>query len=206
MEKGTLAWIPLEHLRPNSWNPNVMDPAMFEKETASIQRFGMAAPIVARESGDGFEIIDGENRLTVLQMLGHREAPVWNLGEVPDADAKQLTIVLNETRGSAEKTKLAALLQDLLKSETTTDLLEVLPFSKEAFAEMTNLPAFDWESFEKPQNPTAGRTWVERVFRMPPDAAQVLDQAIAVAQQSGSDQRVEDWAALELIAKDYLDG
>jgi ParB-like chromosome segregation protein Spo0J len=197
--KGTLAWIKPELLRPNGWNPNQMDAFMFDKELESLRRFGMASPVVVRDS-NGFEIIDGEHRWKAWMQLGQDSIPVWNVGPIPDIVAKQLSIVLNETRGSAEKQKLADLLQDLLKSETTESLIDVLPYSKEAFAELVNLPAFDWEEFEK-QTPRQVDSWVERIYRLPIEAAKVLDQAIERAKDGES---IPDGVALERIAADYL--
>jgi hypothetical protein len=193
-------WVNLEELRPNPWNPNEMDQAMYAKETESIKKFGMVDPITVRAVPHGFEIIDGENRWKVLRDLGHQQVPIFNLGTVDDAIAKQLTIVLNETRGSAEKQKLSDLLKDLLKSETTEELLTVLPFSKEKFEELVDVPAFNWQEFEDQQTPTQKDTWVERIYRLPSEAALVLDRAIAAAKEADE----PDGIALERIAADFL--
>lgn len=202
---GELLWLPLDQLRPNPWNPNEMDDAKFEKEKASITRFGMIDPIIAREN-DGYEIIDGEHRWRALEDLGHPMAPVWNLGNVPTAKAEQMTIVLNELRGEPNREKLGVLLKDLLASETTADLLEVLPFTDEAFKDLVELPDFDWGALDKPA-PTQGSDtaakWVERTFRLPPDAAEVVDEAIRKAARA---EDLQDWQALELICADFMGG
>lgn len=201
IERAELLWVTLEELRPNPWNPNVMDDAMYAKETASIKKFGMAQPITTRKTDDGYQIIDGENRWKVLKDLKWKFAPIWNLGWVDDATAKQLTVVLNETKGSPEKQKLSELLKDLLKSETTEELLTVLPFSKEKFEELVDIPAFDWDSFEDQQPQRSDDTWVERIYRLPSEAAKVLDRAIAAAKE---DDDTADGIALERIAADFL--
>lgn len=200
--QGTLVWVPLEQLHPNPWNPNQMDAFMYEKERESIRKFGIAAPIVARLLDGEYQIIDGENRYNILIEEDYESAPVWNLGPVDDVNAKQLTIVLNETKGSPEKQKLADLLQDLLKGSSTEELLGVLPFSREKFLELTNLPPFNWEEFEQAATTRTANTWVERIYRLPIDAATVLDRAIEQA-KSGS---MPDWQALEHVAQGYLDG
>lgn len=203
IERGELIWVTLEELRPNPWNPNRMDEAMYAKEMASIRKFGMVDPITVRQTDGGYEIIDGENRWKALNDLGRSSAPVFNLGWVDDATAMQLTVVLNETRGSPEKEKLSDLLKDLLKSETTEELLDVLPFSRESFDKLIDLPPFDWESFED-QTPSHGSdAWVERIYRLPAEAAKVLDQAIARAKE---DAETPDGVALERIAAEFLAG
>lgn len=201
IERGELLWVTLEELRPNPWNPNVMDPEMYAKETESIKKFGMAQPITARKTESGYEIIDGENRWKVLGDLKRKYAPVWNLGWVDDPTAKQLTIVLNETKGSPEKQKLSELLKDLLSSETTDELLTVLPFSKEKFNELVDVPAFNWEEFESQEPKRSEDSWVERIYRLPLDAAKVLDEAIARAKEEDD---TPDGIALERIAADFL--
>jgi hypothetical protein len=197
--------VPLEALQPNSWNPNRMDEFMFEKELASMRAFGFVDPITVRELADGsFEILDGEHRWRAAQIVGMKMIPVWNLGNVPDPVAKQLTIVLNETRGRSDNEKLSALLTDLLTSESRTELMENLPFDAERFRALTGSD-FDWQELEsqtETENHDPGG-WVERIYRMPIDAAKVLDEALAKI-KSGEQQEMSDAQALEMLAADYL--
>jgi ParB-like chromosome segregation protein Spo0J len=198
---------------------------MYQKELASLRRFGMVAPLIVRRISPGttaeappgthrrpkapsptppatptFELVDGEHRLKGGKELGYKEVPIWDLGEIPDAVAKQLTIVLNETRGSPDPGKLGELLMDLLTTELPTDLLAVLPFPEERFTELTKLAEFDWSAVAEPKKTDTG--WVERTYRLPKEAAEVIDSAIArVKDDSGS---VKDWHALEYICADFL--
>lgn len=205
---GELIWVPIDKLKENPWNPNVMDDFMFRKELASIEKFGMVDPVTVREAPPfGWEIIDGEHRWKACVKLGHHELPVWNVGTISDPVAKQLTIVLNETRGSHERQAVSELLRDLLTSEPTQDLLGVLPYTEEAFAAMVDLPPFDWGELDHPtDHPTngAGEHWVERIFRMPTDAAEILD--LALKKVRDGDGEMPDWKALELICADFNSG
>lgn len=205
---GTELLIPVDQMAPNPWNPNVMDDFMFEKELASIRKFGFVNPVIVREVGtDYFQIIDGEHRWKSGKQLGMDAVPSWNLGIIPDDVAKQLTIVLNETRGKSEPIKLSELLADLLSTNTREALLDVLPFSKEALDGLSGLADFDWNQFNEVPAPReqTDTEWVERLYRMPKEAAAVIDAAIgAVRAQEGED--VTDWRALELMAADYLGG
>jgi hypothetical protein len=198
--------VPVGELQPNNWNPNRMDEFMYQKELASIRSFGFVDPITVRLMPDGrFEILDGEHRWRAAQELGMKMIPVWNLGDVPDAVAKQLTIVLNETRGHADESKLSALLTDLMESESAVDLMETLPFDPERFRALTGAD-FDWQEFEElASQESEGSHWVERVFRMPIEAAEVLDQALAKVKTEGGGD-MNDAQALEAIAADYLGG
>lgn len=178
---------------------------MFRKELASIEKFGFVDPVTVRHLGeDLYEIIDGEHRWRAAQELGLAEIPVFDVGPIDDAKAKQLTIVLNETRGQSDEQKLGDLLKDLLSSETTASLMETLPFSQEKFDELTRKPDFDWGSFEHKVDPQDKQAqWVERIYRLPLDAAEVLDRALKTAKE-GED--MTDAQALELIAADFLGG
>lgn len=197
--------VPVEAITPNNWNPNRMDEFMFQKELASIRAFGFVDPVTVREIGDGlYEILDGEHRWRAAQDLGMKMIPCWNLGYVPDPIAKQLTVVLNETRGRADEDKLSALLNDLLTSESSADLMENLPFDAERFRALTGSD-FDWSELDSPDasdqtEPETG-IWVERIYRMPLDAAKVLDEALI--RIKGEDE-MSDAQALEALAADYL--
>lgn len=204
---GTEVMYAVDELLPNPWNPNVMDDFMFEKELASIRKFGFVNPVIGRQTPLGPQIIDGEHRWKSAKKLGMLMVPGWDLGPISDEIAKQLTIVLNETRGKAEPIKLSELLADLLTTESKQDLLDVLPFSKEALDGLSGLADFDWKQFDEVPAPreTPDTEWVERLYRMPQEAAAVIDAAIsAVRAQEGED--VTDWRALELMAADYLGG
>lgn len=198
-----LIYLAPSDLRPNPWNPNRMDPEMYEKEIASIRAFGFVDPITVREQG-GFEIIDGEHRWKAAIDEGLDEVPVVNLGVVADDVAKQLTIVLNETRGQSDPRRLGDLLRDLASRNTMDGLLQTLPYTRESFSRLTGLSTIDWSSITPPQRPAAERpsAWVERTYRMPKEAAEVIDRALARIRDEEVD--IPDWKALELIAADFL--
>lgn len=189
-------------LHPNRWNPNEMDEEMFSKEISSIRKFGFVDPVTVRWADDGYEIVDGENRWKAAQKLGMAEIPVWDLGVVPDHLAMQLTLVLNEVRGQAEPRKLADLLQDLLSRESKESLIATLPYSKESFDQIANIGRMDLSNLNpsRPQRQIA--KWVERVYRMPLDAAEEIDAAIAECREI-NDPDMTEWAALVEIASAY---
>lgn len=202
-----LIWLLPEQIRPNRWNPNVMDPEMIEHARASITEFGFVDPVTVRRVDGAYELIDGEHRWRIAMEDQIGPIPVMNLGSVPDPVAQQLTIVLNETRGQADPTKLGTLLKELMATETKEQLLSTLPFTREALDRLTGLPSLTWEALDRPARPQLPgerpSAWVERTYRMPKEAAEIVDQAIArVREQVGDD--ASEWKALELIAADFL--
>lgn len=193
--------VAVDKIRPNAWNPNFQDEATFRRELASISRFGFVDPIVVRKDGAMYEIIDGEHRWKAAVELGFTELPVYDVSPISEHEAKQLTVVLNELRGQPQQKKLGELLRDLLSSSTLDELVEVMPYSKDDFGKIAQLPGYDWEGFKEKVRGQQGERWVERIFRLPADASKTLDEALNRAKgDSGS----SDADALEIIAARFL--
>ncbi len=181
---------------------------MYAHELASIREFGFVDPVTVRVldvERDMYEIIDGEHRWRAAIELRIEEIPCWDLGVVADETAQQLTIVLNETRGQSNRQKLALLVSSLAAKRSQAQLAELLPFSAETLAELSGARAkIDFAELQRKRRQLeegSGDRWVERIYRLPLPAAEVIDEAISKVRQSGVEQ---DWRALELIAADYL--
>ena len=200
---GRALTVALDKIRPNAWNPNVQDEATFRRELASIRRFGFVDPIIVRLVDDAYEIIDGEHRWKAAAELGLTEVPVFDIGPISEHEARQLTVVLNELRGKPQEKKLADLLRGLLAQSTIDELVEVMPYTKDEFAKVAQMPGFDWEGAKEKLKQHSGQRWVERIFRLPADAARVLDEALAKAKE---DEEMTDAQALEAIVADFLGG
>jgi len=204
---GEARTVAITLLQPNPWNPNKQDPETFRKEKVSLQRFGFVVPIIVRPvpGSKKFEIIDGEHRWKAAVELHMEFVPIFNIGPIPDHEAKQLTIVLNELRGKPDEEKLGNVLKDLLASDTLERLTEVLPYTKERFGEIAKLPEFDWGKLQQANENRAAaseRRWVERIFRLPKETAEILDEAIKLAKADRDD--IDDAAAIEAIAKEFI--
>ena len=200
--------VALSELHPNAWNPNQMNEATFRKEISSLERWGQILPIITRTVGGMLEIVDGEHRWLAMRELKWAEADIWDLGEVSEHEAQQLTLVLNRLRGEDDPVKLKTMLRGLVAFEPLPELLSVLPWSKAEFEKLADLPQVDWNDLDRKPSPKAGTKWVERIYRMPPDVAEVLDNALAKAKRAAKDEDIDDHltdvGALELIAADYL--
>lgn len=200
--------VPVDDLFPNPWNVNQMSPEMFEKERASIRKFGFVDPCLVRphpwETGR-WQIIDGEHRWRGAKAEGYTQIPVTVI-KVDDAEAKQLSIVLNETRGQADQAKLGALLAELRQDVEEDSLREVMPFDRGRFDELIGElegEKLDYDELDqmKPQ-PKGGERYVERVFRMPAEVAEVVDEATQKIQ--AEEQLDHDWQALEVMAANVM--
>lgn len=121
-------------LRPNPWNPNIVDPINQMKLEASIQKDGIKRPIVVRTLEDGsLEIIGGQHRTLAAISLGYDRVPVINRGKISDADAKRETLIDNFRYGSDDAMRFSALLQDP-EIGSAEELLMTMPIDEEELA------------------------------------------------------------------------
>jgi hypothetical protein len=189
----------------NPWNPNRMTAAMFAKALESIELYGFIDPILVRESGGRYQIIDGEHRWRAGITLGISSFPVVCIDGVDDATAKKLTIVMNELHGQADPQKMGDLLNEILSDTSLDDLLVALPYDESILAGylgQVSLPPLEPVSPRPaPGVPTDKTVWVERLYRLPKEVALVLDEAIEKARDG---EEIESWQALERVAADYL--
>jgi len=125
-----LKLVPAARVQPNPWNYNVQSDDDFTKLAASLRRFGFVERPVVRTLADGtYQIINGEHRWRAAQLIGMVEIPVVDVGEMDDAQAKQLTIILNELGGSPDQVRLADLMRDIHESVSVDEMREVMPYS-----------------------------------------------------------------------------
>ena len=153
----------INKVEPNPWNPNVQNEQQFNAEIESISNNGFLAPILVRAIDDHYQIIDGEHRLKALKEIiekkieGKRNVPdLVKLGQIPaividvdDANAKKLTIIMNETRGRADFAKLGALLAEI-KVDLPDDLAVGLPYTETQLNELMEIASFSWDALDTP--------------------------------------------------------
>lgn len=132
-------------LLPNPWNPNKTKKRQQEAIAESLNLYGQVLEILVRPSKEQpgkYEIIDGEHRYqelldTVFVNVIH---------DLSDGDAKKLTIVLNETRGTADKIELAQLLAEI-DSELGEGAIAALPYDLTEYEELLALAEHDWDDY-----------------------------------------------------------
>jgi len=153
----------IDKVEPNPWNPNVQNEQQFKAEIESITNNGFLAPILVRAFDDHYQIIDGEHRLKALKEIiekkieGKRNVPdLVKSGQIPsividvdDANAKKLTIIMNETRGRADFAKLGALLTEI-KVDLPDDLAVGLPYTETQLNELMEIATFSWDALDTP--------------------------------------------------------
>lgn len=153
-----------ENIVPNTWNPNKQNERAFAAEIESIVDNGFVQPVTVRKhpsQPDKYQIIDGYHRWLALKEIfdnkALQSAPLQNIVvtravpcvviDVNDAQAKKLTIILNETRGRAELGELGILLESI-QSDFGDDLIRGLPYSEGQLNDLLSLAEFDWDNLE----------------------------------------------------------
>ena len=83
----------------------------------------------------------------IKEILDKKMVPCLNLGGIADVQAKKLTIVMNETRGSADLIELSTVLSDIAKDlDSNLDRLSHgLPYEAKELQEMLSIGKFDWQ-------------------------------------------------------------
>jgi ParB-like nuclease domain len=187
----------------NPWNPNRMTAAMFAKALESISLYGFIDPLTVRHLGENlYQIIDGEHRYDAGIALGMDRFPCTVIEGLSDAQAKKLTIVLNELHGQADPGKMGDLLADILALTSLDDLLVALPYDEPVLAGFLQsvMPTTPLEPLARSESESK-EPWAERLFKMPKTVALIVDEAIEKAKDG---EEIETWRALERVAADFL--
>lgn len=203
MTQGNEITVPMESVYENAWNYNRQDEDTFEKQIHSIEKFGYVQPIIVREVEGRYEIINGAHRYRALQHLGVQEVAVWNLGNVSEEDAQQLTIVLNELKGRPDIDSLSSLLKDLDDQIGRIELIETLPYSEQAIADMINTLDFSWDAFEQDDEDIAAtpppKDLVRIEFRVSAEQAKFIQETIKEAMEFFSLEDTDNGKAAAIV-------
>ena len=87
--------VPINELKIDNSNPNVMSKEQLERLKASIKRWGDIVPII---TNNDLLVADGQQRLIAMKELGMKEVSVIRL-PVEDVDRRLTRQVLNKHRG-----------------------------------------------------------------------------------------------------------
>ncbi len=196
-------------LKNNDYNPNKTTQRQQEAIAESLNNYGQLTSVLVRPDPDDknrYIIIDGEHRGQVLQ----DEIFVDIVHDLSLSDAKKLTIIMNETRGSADKIELAQLLASL--NDSFDDLREGLPYNEDELAELLELAKVDWDKFDLPteQNSTNDPTeddWETITFKLPRDAMDLFNQAsdlIKVDKALHKDKAIAYGQIIQCLVAEYL--
>lgn len=193
---------------PNDYNPNVVSVDMMAKLMAEIAHKGLCEPIIVRQAGDAYTIVDGEHRWRICRDLGWQEIPCI-VQDYDDKEAKIKTLQLNYLRGQAVPVRLAALIHDLNKEISLEDLARRLPYEEPHLLdslELLKLPEDFGMAVERQAVEEAEQMPVVVSFVLSRRQAEVLEEAIQIAAETLSEGTKNRKAvALERICLDFIE-
>jgi len=182
--RGVLRLVNINNVFPNDYNPNEMSADLMAKEAEAFKRFGVIRSVLVRQVGKSrWSIVDGEHRYKILKEAGMTRIQVRDLGNISDEEAKTLTVVLNEIKGSPDFIKSAELFA-AIKNYTVEDISSFLPYKSVELQTMIDAVGFDFSEYGSPTDPFAddtGPAYATIVCRVPKDESPALDAAAEVA-------------------------
>lgn len=132
-----------DRLRPNDYNPNIMDEKTMALTELSMREEGFSDPIDVDPSG---MIIDGEHRWLLAKRLGIKEVPVFVKERYGD-DAVITTIRKDRTHGEPDLVKLSEIVGFLIDEMGTDEVERRLGYGKDEQTAFLEVDRFDWAAY-----------------------------------------------------------
>jgi len=200
--------IPLEQLKEAPWNPNEADEATLRRLAASIGRFGTVLPLVVRPINDYYEVVGGNQRLTVYRSGGMESAPCVVV-HLDDIQARLLAQALNAIHGQDDLNRKAALVRQILSELPEEDVMAILPETTGSLQALATLGQQTADSLGAALSvwERAKAVKLERVsFALDGEQLDIVEGAIDAAleeiETGGPNRR---GAALSLICEEWLE-
>jgi len=136
-------------IKPNPWNPNKMSDRTYKHLVKEFKRVGYLQPILVRKKENFYEIIDGEHRFLAAKEVGLKEIECVVLDNLPDEEAKILTINMNKIKGVEDPILLNELIDNLKEKIDFDYLKEVLDLDEFEEYENELLDNLEFEELDK---------------------------------------------------------
>ncbi len=194
--------VDIDKVRPNSWNPKDKNTEELKAIERGLEAKGLLEPVVVR-SNNGYEIIDGEQRWTGMKNKGAKKIAIYDMGEVSDDEAKELTIEY-QLQVPWDEAKYAKFVLDLTSYADLSDL--VLPEEEDKLRELVRLAQFDFNTMpeEKPMSEFVEEEMRTLVFDLEKEALEIVQEALKVMIDQGGTSKMQQGTALELICAEYM--
>ncbi len=127
--KTEVVEIPIEKVKPNPWNPNVMTTELFNALVENIKEIGMVEPImiVPDEEEEGmYVVISGEHRWEACKLLDYKTVPSIVRDSFDLDKQKFQTVRMNVLKGKMDPVKFTQLFDEMAEKygeEMTKDMM-----------------------------------------------------------------------------------
>lgn len=116
--------VPIDRVRPSTYNPRETDPARLELVMLSLRKLGFLLPIYADLSG---EIVSGHQRHLGAQRLGATHVPVSYLPAMPLNRRKAANVVFNRATNDLQQSTTPAQMTAALQAQDLPALAAAVP-------------------------------------------------------------------------------
>lgn len=190
--------VPIDSVRPNSWNPKDKETDDFKKVVKSISEYGQRQPVIVREN-EGLEIIDGEQRWRACKELNFTEVIVYNEGKMEDKKAQELTLWY-QVQVPFNDVSLAGMVVKLVTDFENS----IVPYDQAEIDKMKELIKFDWEKYKTDLTPPddLGDTIKQLVIPMTEEQYKVVHEAFDKLKKAEGD--LSDARCIELICVEFI--
>lgn len=175
-EKEKVLIVKIDNVIPNEYNPKDQGTEEYEKIKKGLSFKGQRLPVVVREKGEKYEIIDGEQRWRACKELGFEDIIIYNEGKVEDTEAKELTIWYQQ-QVPFNEVSLAFLVKEL--SEIPEYKME-LPFNDFELENFLEIAKEDWNNYESnfdPSEKDEEEKLIDIKFKVTEEEKEIIDKA-----------------------------
>ena len=144
--------VPVENLVVPEWRWKRKDIGVRTRVAISLGRFGQIKTIVVRKKGDNYEVLDGAEVFYAAKSTGIKELFCYVFPEISDDEAKMIAMALDLNRIDCNMIDLSKAIKDI--KAPNSSICSITPFSEEDVADIRRLLDFDWNVFNKEEDPT----------------------------------------------------
>ena len=172
----------------------------FVKLVEQIRTFGFTDPVVVRNTAGKPQIVDlyGEHLWRAAVELQMDTIPVYNIGDVDEAEAMAMSLAFREIHGTPDSIRLADVLRQINTTADLARMAEVLPYDAHQLRHLIESVDFSFAGLSpkdtRPKNGGGGatKTNVKIKLMVPPSTAQRL-AAIAATPEQALIMLLDDW-------------
>lgn len=124
MKDREITKIPIDQLKFDGQNPNVMTKDEEIALKQSIEKYGNIVPVIVDKDN---VVADGEHRVKVLKLMGYYEVPAYRLEEIDETERKILRQVMNKLKGKHDKLLDYEEFKRIVEGNGAFELMQLLP-------------------------------------------------------------------------------
>ena len=140
--------VDIEDLHEDKESIHGYDIKIMESLRNSIKKRGQIETILVRDSGEGYDILDGKTRVRIMKDLGIKSVFCCSVGKITDEEAELITIEMAEIKFQIDVIKIAESFERIVKKYPVHQVAETVPWTEEEIEKFSTLLHFDQKQYE----------------------------------------------------------